>query len=72
MVYRAAEDVWLDLQKGYYQAPMASKDAQKTAIVTPFGIFTFLRMPFVLRNAGNTFHRMMDLALGELPLALST
>ena len=32
----------IDLQKGYYQVSMASKDIQKTAIVTPF-----LRMPFL-------------------------
>ena len=45
----------LDKKKGYYQVPMASKDVQKTAIVTPFGMFKFLRMPFGLRNAGYTF-----------------
>ena len=55
-----------DLQKGYYQVPMASEDIQKTAMVTPFGMFKFLRMPFGLRNAGNTFQHMMDLVLGEL------
>ena len=45
----------LDLQKGYYQVHMASKDIQKTAIVSPFGMFEFLRMAFGLRNTGNTF-----------------
>ena len=55
----------LDLQKGYYQVPLASEDIQKTSIVTPFGMFEFLRMPFGLRNAGNPFQRMMD--LGDLP-----
>ena len=57
----------LDLQKGYYQVPVASKDIQKTAIITAFGMFEFLHMSFGLRNAGHNFQYMMDLILGELP-----
>ena len=53
--------------KGYYKVPVASEDIQKTAIVSSFRMFEFLRMPFGLGNACNTFQRMMDLVLGELP-----
>jgi hypothetical protein len=40
----------------------------KTAICTRFGLFEIRRMPFGLRNAGNTFPRMMDRILAGLSL----
>ena len=45
---------------------MNEDDIQKTAIITLFGMFEFLRLPFGLRNTGNTFQRMMDQILGDL------
>ena len=38
----------LDLQKGYYQIPMAPKDVPKTVIITAFGMFEFFCLPFGL------------------------
>ena len=37
----------LDLIRAYHQLPV-----HKTAIMTPLGLFEFLRMPFGLRNCG--------------------
>ena len=56
----------LDPQKGYYQVTVAPEDVKTTAIITPFGMFEFLHMSFGLRNAGNTFQRLMDQILGDL------
>ncbi len=56
----------IDLRKGYYQIPMHPADIRKTTICTPLGLFEFRRMPFGLRNLGNTFQRMTDRILAGL------
>jgi hypothetical protein len=61
----------LDFKKGYYQIPVAAADVPKTVVTTPFGMFEFLRMPFGLRNVGQSFQRLMDVVIADVSAAFA-
>ena len=56
---------FLDAYSGYNQILMKKEDEEKTAFITPWGVYCYRTMPFGLKNAGATYQRMMQNCLKE-------
>ena len=56
---------FLDAYSGYHQIKMALEDQEKTAFITPFGIFCYTSMPLGLKNIGATYQRTVQNCLKE-------
>nr|GEU58639.1 hypothetical protein [Tanacetum cinerariifolium] len=53
---------FLDAYKGYHQIQLAEPDEEKTTFHTGQGVYCYTKMPFGLKNAGATYHRLIDKA----------
>jgi hypothetical protein len=49
----------LDLKSGFYQIPIRDADKEKTAFITPFGLYQFNVLPMGLKNSPPTFQKVM-------------
>ena len=56
----------VDLRSGYFQLPLAPTEREKTAFVTPDGLWQFNRLPQGLKNSPSVFQRLMNQTLGTL------
>jgi RNase H-like domain found in reverse transcriptase/Reverse transcriptase (RNA-dependent DNA polymerase)/Retroviral aspartyl protease len=56
----------LDLKSGYHQIPVANNSRECTAFSTDQGHYQFKRLPFGLKISGNSFQRMMTIAMAGL------
>src|SRR5450432_3937423 len=50
---------FMDGFSGYNQIRLAEEDQEKTAFISPWGVWCYVVMPFGLRNAGATYQKAM-------------
>ncbi|CAH2227097.1 jg1579, partial [Pararge aegeria aegeria] len=56
----------LDMASGFHQIPISPESIEKTAFITPDGLYEYLTMPFGLCNAPSVYQRCINRALGQL------
>jgi len=61
----------IDLVRAYHHVPVHPDDVEKTAVITPFGLFEFTKLPFGLKNAAQSFQRYLNHVLRDLDFVYS-
>ena len=54
------------MKSAYYQIELDRSSSLKTCVVTPWGTWRFKRLPLGLKNAGQTFQKVIDNVLSGL------
>ena len=57
---------FMDGFSGYNQIQIKTEDQHKTAFICPWGTFTYKKMPFGLKNDGETFQWAMNFAFHDI------
>ena len=57
---------FLNIFSGYNQIAIKPVDQQKTTFIFPWGICAYQKLPFGLKNAGETFQRAMDYTFHDI------
>ena len=57
----------LDANSGFWQIPLARKSRLLTTFITPFGRYSFNKLPFGITSAPELFQRRMSTMLSGLP-----
>jgi transposase InsO family protein len=57
----------IDVNKAFYHIPVSTEHIEKTAVITPFGLYEFLKMPFGMHNSAQTWQRFIDSLFRDIP-----
>ena len=57
---------FMDAYSGYNQIHMHPGDEEKTSFITDQGTYDYRLMPFGLKNAGVTYHRLVNYIFRDL------
>ena len=56
----------MDGFSGYNQIQIKKEDQHKTTFICPWGNFSYRKMPFGIKNVGDTFQRAMSYAFHDI------
>ena len=57
---------FMDAYSGYNQISMYEPDEEHTSFITDWGLHCYKVMPFDLKNAGATYHRLVNMMFKDL------